>query len=109
MISDPDVVGILYLVSIICFILALRFLSSPKHARRGNWVGGVGMVIAIATTLALDGISNWLLIIFGAGLLQVLLTAPGGIAQQLPKDLANLGRLLARPFRRRPSAPEGSA
>jgi proton-translocating NAD(P)+ transhydrogenase subunit beta len=67
-ISDPDVVGILYLVSIICFILALRFLSSPKHARRGNWVGGVGMVIAIATTLALDGISNWLLIIVGGAI-----------------------------------------
>ncbi len=65
MISDPDVVGLLYLVSIICFILALRFLSSPKHARRGNWVGGVGMVIAIGTTLALDGISNWGLIIAG--------------------------------------------
>ena len=58
MISDPDVVGLLYLVAIVCFILALRFLSSPKHARRGNWVGGVGMVIAIATTLALDGISQ---------------------------------------------------
>jgi NAD(P) transhydrogenase subunit beta len=67
-ISDPDVVGILYLVSIICFILALRFLSSPKHARRGTWVGGVGMVIAIATTLALDGISNWLLIIVGGAI-----------------------------------------
>jgi hypothetical protein len=53
--------------------------------------------------------SNWLLIIFGAGLLQVLLTAPGGVAQQLPKDLANLGRLIARPFRRKPNAPEGSA
>ena len=52
---------------------------------------------------------NWLLIIFGAGLLQVLLTAPGGIAQQLPKDLAKLGRLLARPFRKRPGAPEESA
>ena len=65
MISDPDVVGLLYLVSIVCFILALRFLSSPKQARRGNWVGGVGMVIAIATTLALDGISNWLLIVVG--------------------------------------------
>ena len=38
---------------------------------------------------------NFLLIIFGVGLLQVLLTAPGGIAQQLPKDLANLGRLIA--------------
>jgi branched-chain amino acid transport system permease protein len=39
---------------------------------------------------------NFLLIIFGAGLLQVLLTAPGGLAQQVPKDLANLGRLVAR-------------
>ena len=68
MISDPDVVGTLYLVSIVCFILALRFLSSPKHARRGNWVGGVGMVIAIATTLALDGISNWLLIVVGGAI-----------------------------------------
>ena len=50
-----------------------------------------------------------LLILFGIGLLQVLLTAPGGIAQQLPKDLAKLGRLLARPFRERPSAAEASA
>ena len=38
---------------------------------------------------------NFLLILFGVGLLQVLLTAPGGIVQQLPKDLANLGRLVA--------------
>ena len=52
MISDPDVLGLLYLVSIVCFVLALRFLSSPKHARRGNWLGGVGMLVAIATTLA---------------------------------------------------------
>ena len=65
MISDPDVIGLLYLVAIICFIVALRFLSSPKHARKGNWVGGVGMLVAIATTLALDGIGNWGLIIAG--------------------------------------------
>ncbi|HVN60994.1 MAG TPA: branched-chain amino acid ABC transporter permease [Gaiellaceae bacterium] len=39
---------------------------------------------------------NFLLILFGVGLLQVLLTAPGGISQQLPRDLANLGRLAAR-------------
>jgi branched-chain amino acid transport system permease protein len=51
---------------------------------------------------------NWLLIIFGAGLLQVLLTAPGGIAQQLPKDLANLARLATRPFRRPPSPSKES-
>jgi branched-chain amino acid transport system permease protein len=39
---------------------------------------------------------NFVLILFGAGLLQVLLTAPGGLAQQFPKDMANLGRLLRR-------------
>ncbi len=37
--------------------------------------------------------SNLVLILFGIGLLQVLLTAPGGVSQQLPKDLARLGRL----------------
>ena len=40
--------------------------------------------------------SNFLLIIFGVGLLQVLLTAPGGLVDQFPKDMANLGRLIVR-------------
>ena len=43
---------------------------------------------------------NFLLIIFGIGLLQVLLTAPGGIVEQLPKDIANLGRLVVRRIRK---------
>jgi H+-translocating NAD(P) transhydrogenase subunit beta len=64
-ISDPDVVALLYLVTIVCFVVALRFLSSPRHARKGNWVGGAGMVIAIATTLLLEGIGNWGLMIAG--------------------------------------------
>ena len=68
MISDPNVVGLLYLVAIICFILALRFLSSPKHARRGNWVGGLGMLVAIGTTLALEGIGNWGLLAVAAAI-----------------------------------------
>ncbi len=63
MISDPDVVGLLYLVTIVCFIVALRFLSSPRHARKGNWVGGAGMLVAIGTTLLLEGIGNWALIV----------------------------------------------
>ena len=40
--------------------------------------------------------TNFLLILFGAGLLQVLLTAPGGLADQFPKDMAKLGRLVYR-------------
>jgi branched-chain amino acid transport system permease protein len=43
---------------------------------------------------------NFLLIIFGAGLLQVLLTAPGGLADQFPKDMLNLGRLIVRGVRK---------
>jgi branched-chain amino acid transport system permease protein len=39
------------------------------------------------------GVSTELLtILFGVGVLQVLMTAPGGIVDQLPKDLAKLGR-----------------
>jgi branched-chain amino acid transport system permease protein len=40
--------------------------------------------------------STFLLVIFGAGLLQVLLSAPGGLAEQFPKDMANLWRLATR-------------
>ncbi len=68
MISNPNVTSLLYLVAIVCFVLALRFLSSPKHARRGNWLGGVGMLVAIATTLLIDGISNWALIVLAAAI-----------------------------------------
>src|ERR687888_97551 len=41
-----------YLATIVCFILALRFLSHPSTARRGNWIGAVGMLIAVVVTFA---------------------------------------------------------
>ena len=47
-----------YLVSSVCFILALRGLSGPEGARRGNLLGIIGMAIAIATTLTLPGVSG---------------------------------------------------
>ena len=43
---------LLYLVTIVTFILALRFLSRPDKARLGNWIGAVGMLIAIGVTFA---------------------------------------------------------
>jgi hypothetical protein len=45
-----------------------------------------------------------LTILFGIGVLQVLMTAPGGLADQVPKDLANLGRRIGRVFSRRETA-----
>ncbi|HEY2770096.1 MAG TPA: branched-chain amino acid ABC transporter permease [Solirubrobacteraceae bacterium] len=48
---------------------------------------------------------DWLTILFGIGVLQVLTTAPRGIVEQLPKDLARLGRLVRGLFTR--TAPAG--
>ena len=43
------------------------------------------------------GVSTELLtILFGVGVLQVLLTAPGGLIDQVPRDLAKLRRALGR-------------
>ena len=53
---------LLYLVTIVTFILALRFLSSPRHARLGNWFGAGGMALAIAVTLAQDDVEGYGLI-----------------------------------------------
>src|SRR6476660_8090792 len=44
-------VALAYLVAGVCFILALRGLSSPATSQRGNRFGMVGMAIAVATTL----------------------------------------------------------
>jgi branched-chain amino acid transport system permease protein len=51
--------------------------------------------------------ADLLTILFGVGILQVLLTAPGGVVQQFPKDMARLGGALARLVRR--SAPAREA
>ncbi len=40
-----------YLVAGVCFILALRGLSSPSTSQRGNRNGMIGMTIAVVTTL----------------------------------------------------------
>ena len=54
-----------YLISGIFFILALRGLSSPETARKGNLFGISGMIIAIITTLLLPGIESYVLIALG--------------------------------------------
>jgi H+-translocating NAD(P) transhydrogenase subunit beta len=48
---NPSLAAILYLVSGVLFILALRGLSSPETSRQGNNYGMIGMAIAIGTTL----------------------------------------------------------
>ena len=57
--------GFAYLVASVLFILALRGLSSPETARRGNLYGIAGMVIAIVTTLAEPGVVSFSMILLG--------------------------------------------
>src|SRR2546429_569286 len=54
-----------YLATIVAFILALKFLSHPATARRGNWIGAVGMLIAIAVTFAQKSVVSYWEIVVG--------------------------------------------
>ncbi|NBQ69493.1 MAG: NAD(P)(+) transhydrogenase (Re/Si-specific) subunit beta [Nitrosomonadaceae bacterium] len=58
---SANLVALAYLVASVFFILALKGLSSPESARRGNLFGMIGMAIAVATTLTLT--QNWILIL----------------------------------------------
>ncbi|HVU77027.1 MAG TPA: NAD(P)(+) transhydrogenase (Re/Si-specific) subunit beta [Gaiellaceae bacterium] len=57
--------NLLYLVTIVTFILALRFLSNPAHARRGNQIGAAGMILAIVVTWIKIGTTSWWAIAIG--------------------------------------------
>jgi NAD(P) transhydrogenase subunit beta len=56
---------LLYLVTIVTFILALRFLSRPDKARIGNWIGAAGMLLAIGVTFAQNEIVSYWEIVLG--------------------------------------------
>ncbi len=79
-ISADGLTGI-YLLSAICFILALKALSSPRNARYGNLVGVAGMVVAIALTFVVQKPGHdW---VIGAGMgLGALVAVPA--ARRVP-------------------------
>ncbi|HAT36549.1 MAG TPA: NAD synthetase, partial [Rhodospirillaceae bacterium] len=62
---SENLAAIAYLIASILFIMALRGLSSPETARNGNIFGIVGMVIAIATTLASPSVLSYDWILMG--------------------------------------------
>jgi branched-chain amino acid transport system permease protein len=69
-----------------------------------------GLLVRLLPALLEDwGVSTYLaLLLFGIGVLQVLATAPGGLADQVPKDLKRLWGLITRGFGRKADA-EGPA
>jgi H+-translocating NAD(P) transhydrogenase subunit beta len=66
-----NIASLLYLVSGVLFILALRGLSHPTTSRQGNLFGMTGMGIAMVTTVVLgppSGLTGWGLLLLGLGL-----------------------------------------
>ena len=50
--------ALLYLVAAVCFILALKGLSSPRTARRGNLIGAGGATLAVITVFLSAKLDN---------------------------------------------------
>ena len=65
----PVVSSLLYLAAAVCFILALRGLSSPKTARRGNLIGALGALIAVVTVFFASRLENipWIIAAIAVG------------------------------------------
>ncbi|MDP6635616.1 MAG: NAD(P)(+) transhydrogenase (Re/Si-specific) subunit beta [Phycisphaerae bacterium] len=54
-----------YVAAAVLFIFALKAMSSPRTARRGNLIGALGMLIAIVSTLLSRGVVSWHWIVIG--------------------------------------------
>jgi H+-translocating NAD(P) transhydrogenase subunit beta len=63
--AGGDLSTILYIVSFSLFILGLMQGTHPTTAKTGNLIAAGGMAIAVVTTLLLDGIGNWGVILSG--------------------------------------------
>ncbi|WNV83424.1 NAD(P)(+) transhydrogenase (Re/Si-specific) subunit beta [Umezawaea sp. Da 62-37] len=58
-----------YLVAALCFLLALKGLSTPRFARAGNLLGAAGMVLAVVTAFVQGAVHNglWILVAIALG------------------------------------------
>jgi branched-chain amino acid transport system permease protein len=87
-------------------ILLAVVLMGGIYSLWGAILAGMFMKLLPAILDSLHLPADLLTILFGVGVLQVLLTAPAGLAAQMPKDLARLWGALTRAARRGAPAEE---
>jgi NAD(P) transhydrogenase subunit beta len=78
---SENATALAYLAASVLFILALKGLSSPETARRGNLLGMLGMAIAVVTTLLAPNVLNYLPIL---GMVAVGGAAGSVVARRIP-------------------------
>jgi branched-chain amino acid transport system permease protein len=78
-------------------------LMGGAYSMWGAIVAGLLLELLPAWLNNLGVSSDWLTVLFGIGVLQVLTTAPAGIVDQLPKDVKRLARFVRSRVRPAPS------
>ena len=87
---NPVLTALAYLVAAVLFILALKGLSSPKTARRGNLLGALGAVIGVVTVFLSNEVDNiaWILGVVVVGSIIAVLASNAVQMTQMPQLVA---------------------
>jgi NAD(P) transhydrogenase subunit beta len=80
----------LYIVAFSLFIIGVKQGTHPTSAKRGNLIAAAGMAVAVVTTLLLDGIGNWGLIVAGLGI-----GAAVGVVASLRVQMTQMPQMVA--------------
>ena len=99
---------LVWLIASVTFILALKFLASPRTARTGNLLGASGMALVVAWTFfTTEGmLANWWIIVVVGAIIGSIAGVLGARARPDDRDAAD-GRDLQRRRRRRRRAGRG--
>ena len=86
----PTWAEVAYLVAAVCFILALRGLSSPRTARNGNLIGAFGAVLAVVTVFFATELDHlgWILAAVAVGTVLGVIGAQRVQMTQMPQLVA---------------------
>ncbi|HEY7256829.1 MAG TPA: NAD(P)(+) transhydrogenase (Re/Si-specific) subunit beta [Solirubrobacterales bacterium] len=80
----------LYIVAFSLFIIGIKQGTHPTSAKRGNLIAAAGMAVAVVTTLLLDGIGNWGLIVAG-----LAIGAAVGVVASLRVQMTQMPQMVA--------------
>ncbi|CAN5589985.1 NAD(P)(+) transhydrogenase (Re/Si-specific) subunit beta [soil metagenome] len=85
-----DASQLLYLLAVALFVLGLKRGTHPRTAKQGNQVAAVGMAIAVVTTLLLDPVGNYGLIVIGIAIGTVI-----GVVASIRVQMTQMPQMVA--------------